>query len=496
MASQRKGIVLGVFEGEKDTDFSLSSAAEYFQTNKAKELTNLLKVSGLFEKKGGKSRVFYGLDGEYGSVAVVKVGKKDAGYCPKEERNEGRENVRTAVAAGVKQLQEAGIKNVLVDPCGDPEAAAEGATLSVYYYDELKGEDGKKPAPQLGLYDAFAQDKANVGESWNRGVILGEGQNFARYLMDAPASHMTPTRFAELMQERLGKLDNVTVTVREQDWAESMKMGSFLSVTRGSAQPPKFVEINYKGGQEGAAPFALVGKGITFDAGGISLKPSASMDAMRADMGGAACVVSAMYTAARLKLPLNVMAFTPLCENLPSGTATKPGDVVTAMNGKTIQVDNTDAEGRLVLADALCYAETFKPTGIIDMATLTGAMMVALGAAATGVFTNSTSIWENMHEAGKYTGDRVWRMPVFKLYTKQMTESALADLNNIGSGSRAGGASTAAAFLKEFVTTEEWMHMDIAGVMSNTNEVPYLCKGMAGRPTRTVVEFLNRISKK
>jgi len=239
-----------------------------------------------------------------------------------------------------------------------------------------------------------------------------------------------------------------------------------------------------------------VGKGITFDSGGISIKPSANMDEMRADMGGAACVLSAVYTAARLKLPVNIIALMPLCENMPSGRATKPGDVHTAMNGKTIQIDNTDAEGRLILSDALCYAETFQPHGIIDMATLTGAMMVALGSSATGVFTNSKVFWEAMHQAGGRTGDRVWRMPLFKHYTKQVTECHLADVNNIGTSGRYGGACTAAAFLKEFVKNENWMHMDIAGVMSNSSDVPYLGKGMSGRPTRTVAEFLSIIQKK
>merc|ERR1711976_116201 len=260
---------------------------------------------------------------------------------------------------------------------------------------------------------------------------MGEGQNFSRRLMEPPANVMTPTRFAEVISENIGPLDNVTVTVRDRAWAESQKMGSFLSVTNGSDEPCKFLEVEYKGGKDGDAPFAIVGKGITFDSGGISLKPPQGMDEMRADMGGAACTLASIYTAARLKLPINIMGFMPLCENMPSGKATKPGDVVTAMNGKTIQVDNTDAEGRLILADALLYAQTFNPSGIIDMATLTGAMMVALGSSAAGVFSNSTELWNVLQKAGGRTGDRVWRMPLFKHFTKQITESQLADVNNI-----------------------------------------------------------------
>jgi len=235
------------------------------------------------------------------------------------------------------------------------------------------------------------------------------------------------------------------------------------------------------------------GKGVTFDTGGISLKPANKMDKMRADMGGAACTAGVLYAAARLRLPVNLRAFIPLCENMPGGRATKPGDVVTAMNGKTIQVDNTDAEGRLILADALCYAQQCQPRAVLDMATLTGAISVALGSAAVGVFTNSSAAWRHLRAAGSNTGDRVWRMPVWRQYTDAMTECDLADLNNIGATS-GGGSCTAAAFLKEFIAEgTPWLHLDIAGTMENTKDVPYLSKGMSGRPTRTVLEFAEAI---
>lgn len=262
------------------------------------------------------------------------------------------------------------------------------------------------------------------------------------------------------------------------------------------AETSKLLEIHYLGGANtNDSPLVFVGKGVTFDSGGISLKPSSGMDAMRADMGGAATVCSAIVTAAALNLPLNIIGLAPLCENMPSGKANKPGDVVRAKNGKTIQVDNTDAEGRLLLADALCYAHNFNARAIVNAATLTGAMDVALGSAATGVFTNSSWLWAHLYEASILTGDRVWRMPLFEHYTKQVTDCPLADLSNIGKYSRAGGACTAAAFLKEFVTASHWAHLDIAGVMSNKDEVPYLRKGMAGRPTRTLVEFAARLSQ-
>ncbi|KAK2098351.1 hypothetical protein P7K49_023802 [Saguinus oedipus] len=242
-----------------------------------------------------------------------------------------------------------------------------------------------------------------------------------------------------------------------------------------SDEPPVFLEIHYKGSPNAnEPPLVFVGKGITFDSGGISVKASANMDLMRADMGGAATICSAIVSAAKLNLPINIIGLAPLCENTPRSKANKPGDVVRARNGKTIQVDNTDAEGRLILADALCYAHTFNPKVILNAATLTGAMDVALGSDATGVFTNSSWLWNKPFEASIETGDHVWRMPLFEHYTRQVVDCQLADVNNIGKY-RSAGACTAAAFLKEFVTHPKWAHLDIAGMMTNKDEVPYLC---------------------
>ena len=217
---------------------------------------------------------------------------------------------------------------------------------------------------------------------------------------------------------------------------------------------------------------------------------------MRADMHGAANVLATVVTLATLKAPVNLVALAPLTENLPSGKATKPGDVVFASNGKSIQIDNTDAEGRLVLADALHYAHSFDPQAILDIATLTGAMNVALGSGACGVFSTSNQYWNLLHEAGTKTGDRVWRFPLFNHYTKQVTDSQLADVLNIGKHSGQGGSCTAAAFLREFVTHPNWLHLDMAGVMDMKDEIPYLPKGMSGRPVRTLVHFIESVFSK
>ncbi|CAH2299874.1 cytosol aminopeptidase [Pelobates cultripes] len=484
----KKGLVLGVYETEKEEEnFKFTNAGDSFDKVVSGKLRDQLTRSGPSLKKG-KTRMFYGLHEDFPSVLVVGLGKKSAGIDHLENWNESKENIRTAVSVGCRQMQDLEVVQVEVDSCGDAQAAAEGAVLGLFEYDELKKKKKKVVATQL--YQS--QDQA----SWQKGVLYAEGQNLARYLMEAPANYMTPTKFAEILEQKLGAFkDNVRVFTRTKPWIEEQQMGAFLSVAKGSDEPPVFLEIHYQGSTDSSqSPLVFVGKGVTFDSGGISLKPSSGMDAMRADMGGAATVCSAILTAATLKLPLNIIGLAALCENMPNGRANKPGDVVKAKNGKTIQVDNTDAEGRLLLADALCYAHNFNPRAIVNAATLTGAMDVALGSAATGVFTNSSWLWTHLQEASIVTGDRVWRMPLFDHYSKQVTESTLADLNNVGKYSRSAGACTAAAFLKEFVTAPHWAHLDIAGVMSNKDEVPYLRKGMAGRPTRTLIEFASRLS--
>ena len=377
-----------------------------------------------------------------------------------------------------------------MDDCHDPQSAAEGVTLGLFYYDELKSDAYKKRQVKTSLWNATEATSA----AWQRGVILANGQNLARRLAETPANRMTPTIFCQTAVE-LGKPLGLNVTVHDRQWAEEKKMGSFLSVANGSDEPPKFLEVSYNNAPD-TKPIVLVGKGITFDSGGISIKPSAKMDLMRADMHGAANVLAPVVALATLKAPVNVVVLTPLTENLPSGKATKPGDVVFAANGKSIQVDNTDAEGRLVLADALHYAHSFDPQIILDIATLTGAMDTALGSGACGVFSTTNQYWNLLHEAGTKTGDRVWRFPLFKHYTKQVTDPQLADLLNMSKHPRQGGACIAAAFLREFVTHPNWLHLDMAGVMEMKDEVPYLSKGMSGRPVRTLIQFVESVFSK
>ncbi|CAB4426748.1 unnamed protein product [Rhizophagus irregularis] len=515
------GLVLGVYK-----DGSLSeSASKEVSNNVQQTIKQQLQCAGV-KGKLGEVRVLYGIGREEGlpsKIAVVNLGPKS------ESLKESLNKARVAAAAGVRSLRDQGAKNIAIDVMTNEHGASEGATLGLFKPDNLKSIQNKKESVKIS---PFGSSSSAQGFTWETGLIYADAQNFARILGNSPANHMTPTIFTENVKSFLKDLPKVEVIVRDEKWAEEKKMGSFLSVGRGSEEPSKFLEIHYKGGKEGDKPLALVGKGVTFDSGGISLKSSANMSEMKIDMGGGAAVSAALYGIAKLELPINVVVAVPLCENLPSGHATKPGDVIIAMNGKSIEVDNTDAEGRLILADALYYtSSTFKPHSLIDIATLTGAMVVALGADRySGVFSNSDKLWEELLEAGKITNDNFWRMPLDDFYLKAMTKSDVADYIN-ASGSRYGGACTAAIFLKEFVyglgdegtvgkditsidkekkddvvegniidkdadeiNKIRYAHIDMAGVMITSEDSCYDVKGATGRPTRSIIEVARRLA--
>jgi leucyl aminopeptidase len=294
----------------------------------------------------------------------------------------------------------------------------------------------------------------------------------------------TPTYLGEQAIE-LGKQHGLKVEVLEQKEIEKLGMGCFLAVAKGSKQPPRFIVMEYWGARKEEPPVALVGKGITFDTGGISIKPSAEMDEMKFDMCGAASVFGAMKAVAQMKLPMNVIGVVPTTENMPGGNAVKPGDIVTSMSGQTVEILNTDAEGRLILCDALTYVERYKPAAVIDIATLTGAMVIALGNVATGVFSNTDSLANEVLRAGDVAWDRAWHMPLWDDYQEQL-KSNFADFPNIGS--RAGGSITAACFLSRFTKAYPWAHLDIAGTAWKSGAE----KGATGRPVPLLVHFLER----
>uniref|UniRef100_A0A5S6QFZ6 Cytosol aminopeptidase n=1 Tax=Trichuris muris TaxID=70415 RepID=A0A5S6QFZ6_TRIMR len=494
MASVRNGLILGTFLPEPGTHIDMEKL-----TFAAKSFNG--ETGGQFfctKIETGQARVVCGLGEKYGFVAAVGLGKIGQGYVESEQLDEGRESVRNAIAAGAIALRDVGVTEVFVDPCGFADAAAEGAFLSTFAFDELKSKpEDRKPAISFHLYNA-GQPVSQFEELWQRGKMFASGQNLVRRLADMPANMMTPVRFAKFAGEKLSCHPNVQVIMRDQRWAEEMKMGAFLSVAKGSVEVPVFLEVHLKSKMNKNPPVCLVGKGVCFDSGGVSLKPSDFMASMRADMTGAACVLSTIDTLAKLgtELPFDIIGLMPLVENMPGGKASKPGDVVYAMNGKSIEIDNTDAEGRLILADALCYADSFNPSVVIDIATLTGSIGVALGCAATGVFSNCDSLWQQMSDAGKVTGDRVWRMPLFKHYSECIV-SNVADLCNTNKSAFKGmaGSCTAAAFLQEFTLCKSWMHMDIAGVMERKAEQQLFNSNMTGRPLRTLVHCIEKLSQ-
>ncbi|KAG8996867.1 hypothetical protein FRB94_007997 [Tulasnella sp. JGI-2019a] len=457
------------------------------------------------EKKPGETKLFYDVAGDgaaLGAVASTGTGFENKGDSEKKEA------LRIAVANGVKKLKDAGAKNIAIDVSGksvDAQSAAEAATLALFNFSlktKKSDEDGTsrpKPEEKVEFHPLGGTEEATKG--WHTGLTVASAQNLARELMELPANMMTPTAFCNRITEEFKGIENVEILVRDEAWAKEKNMNTFLSVTHGTNEPAKFLEIHYKGAADkSASPVVFVGKGITFDSGGISLKPSANMKLMRGDMGGAATVTSSALAIAKLKIPINLVVVTPLTENLPGPSATKPGDVIYAMNGKSVEVDNTDAEGRLVLSDAIYYATTtYKPKTVIDVATLTGAMVVALGTVYSGVFTNSDELWKELDLAGKETFDRFWRMPLDDEGYGPQIYGSNADLCN--TGGKEAGSCTAALFLKHFVDGIDkedakirWAHIDIAGTMDVSRAGPYQAKGMTGRPVRAFVEFARRLA--
>ncbi len=376
-----------------------------------------------------------------------------------------------------------------VEPDAVGQAAAEGVVLGLYRFDKHHTRAADKPAHTLGdvtFTESSTRRAAQTRRGVEAGVITAEATNAMRDMANEPANLMTPTIVANRAQQMASEL-GIECRIIERAEAERLKMGSYLSVANGSIQPPKFIVLTYNGARTRGRYIGLVGKGITFDTGGISIKPAAGMEAMKGDMSGAATVIAAIGAIARLKLPVNVMAVAPCTENMPSGSATKPGDVVYAMDGTSIEVLNTDAEGRLVLADGIAFARENGCTSIVDVATLTGAMGVALGRVRMGSFTNNDRLATEIERAADAVGEPAWRFPMDDDYF-ELIKSPVADIQN--TGGRDAGSITAAKFLEVFAKDTPWVHLDIASVMSAASDKGWQVKVMRGTPVRTLVEFV------
>jgi leucyl aminopeptidase len=396
---------------------------------------------------------------------------------------------RNGVTAAVGVLKTSGARVAVLASGGDTlldrslaEVAVCAVSEALYVYRATKPSapaDFELRSLQLACTEPM---QAGVQEGIRRGQAVAAGVTLARECANRPGNHCTPTYLAE-QARALAKQFGLKLKVMEREDAEKLGMGAFLAVAQGSEEPLKFIELRYQGGGKKDAPIVLVGKGITFDTGGISIKPAAEMDEMKFDMGGAASVLGTMRAVAELKPAINLIGLIPTCENMPDGRAIKPGDVVTSMSGQTIEILNTDAEGRLVLCDALTYAERFKPALVVDIATLTGACVIALGHHHSGLFSADDALADDLLKAGRDALDSAWRMPLDAEYD-EVLKSNFADIPNVGP--RPGGAISAAMFLKRFTAKYRWAHLDIAGTAWKSGAA----KGSTGRPVGLLTRFV------
>ncbi len=372
------------------------------------------------------------------------------------------------------------------------QAMTEGALLGIYTFrrhitKQAEHGDLKK----FSIVSADESRASDLERGYKKGKILAEATNLSRDMVNEPANYMTPTIMAETAV-KLSETYGLEVNILEQEQMRKLGMGALLGVAQGSQQPPKFIIMHYRGSDSAEVDIALLGKAITFDSGGVSLKPSDGMGEMKGDMAGGASVMAAMSAIAQLKPSINVMALVPATENLPSGNALKPGDILTAMGGKTIEIISTDAEGRLILADALGYARQNRAKRMVDVATLTGAIQIALGNICTGAFGNNQELIDTVITAGADAGERIWQLPMYEEY-KEQNKSDVADVKN--TGGRPAGSITAAQFLAEFAGDVPWIHLDIAGTSDTDKEKGYLVKGATGVPVRTLINLVLSLAK-
>lgn len=479
-------IVVGLFEGDTAPAGPISGADAALKG----AISDLLK-QGEIKGKQGEVALLHTLGKLPASrVAIVGLGKPGE-LTADRVRRASAEACRAMRRAGVKKAGTAILGAGRIEPAMAVQAITEGCLLGLY--DFSKYCSSKDPGAKMDelVILTIEGGLAALQHACHRGTIIAEATNMARNMINEPSNHMTPAEMAEIAKD-LAHAHGLELTLLERDQMRRVGMGALLAVAQGSQQPPKFTVLRYKGDPSSTSALGLVGKGITFDSGGISLKPAEGMDEMKDDMSGGAIVFAAISAIARLKLKLNVAAICGATENMPGGSALKPGDIIRAMNGKSIEIVSTDAEGRLTLADALCYAVKHRLSPLVDVATLTGACRVALGQVATGVFSNNQEFAAKVLEAASRAGERMWQMPMFEEY-KEGNKSDIADIKN--SGGRYGGAITAAQFLSEFVAETPWVHLDIAGTSFTDKVSGYKVKGATGVAVRTLVELAQAMAK-
>lgn len=468
-------VVVGV-----KADGTLSTAAQQIDQASQQAISQHLKL-GDFTGKLGSTALLYQVAGVQ-AKRVLLVGLGEDELSTEEAANLNHKAASTLKSANIEQ-----VTSFLTE--GTEANAVRQSVVAVddvmYRFDQFKSDAADKVT--LNQWVLAHTDNTDMSEAVAQGQAIAQGMQLTRDLANSPGNVCTPTYLAQVAQELADSHDNVELTVLGEAEMEEMGMGSFMSVSRGSEQEGQLIVLQYKGGKAEDAPIALVGKGITFDTGGISLKPGARMDEMKYDMGGAASVLGTFKALIDMQLPLNVVMVVAAAENMPSGIATKPGDIVTSLSGKTIEILNTDAEGRLVLCDALTYVERFEPAAVIDVATLTGACITALGHHTSGLLSNNDELARELLQAGEDASDEAWRLPMNKKYDKQL-QSNFADMANIGGP--AAGTITAGCFLARFAENFAWAHLDIAGTAWQSGAQ----KGATARPVPLLTQFLlNRL---
>lgn len=479
---QRSGcVVVGVFEGGK-----LSEAAQILNKISNNALSDII-ARGDMSGKNATTILLHNLPNiPCDRVLLVGLGKQDE-FSARQYLDSISAAMRTLFSTGAKDA----VFYLTELPLADRDSAwcisqaVLAAYNATYRFNQLKSKADKNKNTschiRFGLISSKSTDLQN--QALVNATAIGQGMKLAKDLGNLPANICTPSYLAKQSEVLAKTHKTIKVSVLDEKDMQKLGMGSLLSVTNGSQEPSKLIVLEYRGADRKQKPIALVGKGVTFDTGGISLKPGADMDEMKYDMCGAASVLGTLQAIAEIGLKLNVVGIIPACENMPSGSATKPGDIVTSMSGQTIEILNTDAEGRLILCDALTYAAKFEPTTVIDIATLTGACVIALGNVASGLYSNQDTLAQELLAAGEQTYDRAWRMPLWEEYQPQL-DSNFADMQNIGG--RAGGSITAACFLARFTQNYRWAHLDIAGTAWKSGKE----KGATGRPVPLLAQYL------
>jgi leucyl aminopeptidase len=472
--------VVGVFESR-----TLSAPARELDRTSGGALGSLVK-RGDMEGKSGTAITLHNVS-DVAAERVILVGLgRESEFGARQYREAIATSMRTVAATGAATAE---FHLTALDVNGRDAAwrTQQAVTLareSVYRFEQMKSRKDRTPSPlrEIVLAVASREDLRAAERGAAHGAALAEGMAFTKDLGNLPPNVCTPAYLAAQAKE-LGKRYGMKVRVFERADMRKLGMNTLLSVAQGSAQPPKFIAIEYGSATKNAKPVVLVGKGITFDTGGISIKPAAEMDEMKFDMSGAGTVLGTLKAVAELELPMSVVGLIPTTENMPGGRATRPGDIVKSMSGQTVEILNTDAEGRLILCDALTYAERYQPSAVIDIATLTGACVIALGHVACGLFANDDALANELLAAADAAYDRAWRMPVWDDYQEQL-KSNFADFANIGG--RPAGSVTAACFLARFATKYKWAHLDIAGTAWRGGKE----KGATGRPVPMLTQFL------